>query len=194
MVTTFSLQTGYLSDTFGTLVGVRATWMSGVAAIDPCSSSDALFFVPIAPFGVDEHRFATYFDVHQGYRVLTHSHVSKKAPPRHMGLAFEFWLVPGSPPKKKKEGRRLKLSLLFQACEPGSRSHIRRVALKFLGGCTFFLFFFRTRKNLFRFRMVSGHGFRWESKLSFGNDSLAVWVLRVSLHPLEVVPRCCQGM
>ena len=24
-------------------------------------------------FGVDEHRFATYFDVHQGYRVLTHS-------------------------------------------------------------------------------------------------------------------------
>ena len=26
-------------------------------------------------FGVDEHPFATYFDVHQGYRVLTHSHV-----------------------------------------------------------------------------------------------------------------------
>ena len=24
-------------------------------------------------FGVDEHPFATYFDVHQGYRVLTHS-------------------------------------------------------------------------------------------------------------------------
>ena len=27
-------------------------------------------------FGVDEHPFATYFDAHQGYRVLTHSHVS----------------------------------------------------------------------------------------------------------------------
>ena len=26
-------------------------------------------------FGVDEHPFATYFDVHQGYRVLTHSHM-----------------------------------------------------------------------------------------------------------------------
>ena len=26
-------------------------------------------------FGVDEHPFATFFDVHQGYRVLTHSHV-----------------------------------------------------------------------------------------------------------------------
>ena len=26
-------------------------------------------------FGADEHPFATYFDVHQGYRVLTHSHV-----------------------------------------------------------------------------------------------------------------------
>ena len=26
-------------------------------------------------FGVDEHPFATYFDVHQGYRVLTHSHI-----------------------------------------------------------------------------------------------------------------------
>ena len=26
-------------------------------------------------FGVDEHPFATYFDVRQGYRVLTHSHV-----------------------------------------------------------------------------------------------------------------------
>ena len=26
--------------------------------------------------GVDEHPFATYFDVHQGYRVLTHSHLS----------------------------------------------------------------------------------------------------------------------
>ena len=24
-------------------------------------------------FGVDEHPFATYFDVHQGYRVLSHS-------------------------------------------------------------------------------------------------------------------------
>ena len=32
-------------------------------------------------FGVDEHPFASYFDVHQGYRVLTHS---------HMGLPF-FW-------------------------------------------------------------------------------------------------------
>ena len=28
-------------------------------------------------FGVDEHPFATYFDVHQG-RVLTHSHVGVK--------------------------------------------------------------------------------------------------------------------
>ena len=26
-------------------------------------------------FGVDEHPFATYFDVHQGYRGVTHSHV-----------------------------------------------------------------------------------------------------------------------
>ena len=26
-------------------------------------------------FKVDEHPFATYVDVHQGYRVLTHSHV-----------------------------------------------------------------------------------------------------------------------
>ena len=25
--------------------------------------------------GVDEHPFATYFDVHQGYRVLTHSQI-----------------------------------------------------------------------------------------------------------------------
>ena len=24
-------------------------------------------------FGLDEHPFATYFDVHQGYRILTHS-------------------------------------------------------------------------------------------------------------------------
>ena len=27
--------------------------------------------------GVDEHLFATYMDVHQGYRVLTHSQVAK---------------------------------------------------------------------------------------------------------------------
>ena len=27
-------------------------------------------------FGVHEHPFASYFDVHQGYRVLTHSHLS----------------------------------------------------------------------------------------------------------------------
>ena len=26
-------------------------------------------------FGADEHPCATYFDVHQGYRVLTHSHM-----------------------------------------------------------------------------------------------------------------------
>ena len=26
-------------------------------------------------FGVDEHPFATYFDVHQGYRALTHTHI-----------------------------------------------------------------------------------------------------------------------
>ena len=26
-------------------------------------------------FRVDERPFATYFDVHQGYRVLTHSHI-----------------------------------------------------------------------------------------------------------------------
>ena len=26
-------------------------------------------------FGRDEHPFATYFDVHQGYRVLTHGHI-----------------------------------------------------------------------------------------------------------------------
>ena len=26
-------------------------------------------------FGVDEHPFATYFDVHRGYGVLTHSHM-----------------------------------------------------------------------------------------------------------------------
>ena len=30
-------------------------------------------------FGVDEHAVATYFDVHEGYRVLTHSHVAKHA-------------------------------------------------------------------------------------------------------------------
>ena len=28
-------------------------------------------------FGMDEHPFATYFDVRQGYRVLTHSHITK---------------------------------------------------------------------------------------------------------------------
>ena len=26
-------------------------------------------------FGVDEHPFATHFDVHHNYRVLTHNHV-----------------------------------------------------------------------------------------------------------------------
>ena len=31
---------------------------------------------PMLHFRVDEHPFATYFDVHQGYRVLTHSHIS----------------------------------------------------------------------------------------------------------------------
>ena len=30
--------------------------------------------------GVDEHPFATYFNVHQGYRVLTHSHIFKLTP------------------------------------------------------------------------------------------------------------------
>ena len=30
---------------------------------------------PIPPFGADEHPCAPYFDVHQGYRVLTHSHI-----------------------------------------------------------------------------------------------------------------------
>ena len=34
-------------------------------------------------FGLDEHPFATYFDVHQGYRVLTHSHISAE---RHVYL------------------------------------------------------------------------------------------------------------
>ena len=27
-------------------------------------------------FGVDEHPFVTYFDVHQGYRVLAHSQIN----------------------------------------------------------------------------------------------------------------------
>ena len=30
-------------------------------------------------FGLDEHQVATYFDVHQGYRVLTHSQMPSKA-------------------------------------------------------------------------------------------------------------------
>ena len=29
-------------------------------------------------FGVHEHPFNTYFDVHQGYRVLTHSHIHEQ--------------------------------------------------------------------------------------------------------------------
>ena len=29
-------------------------------------------------FGVNEHPFATYVEVHQGYRVLTHSHMLKR--------------------------------------------------------------------------------------------------------------------
>ena len=41
-------------------------------------------------FGVDEHLFATYFDVHQGYRVLTTA-ISQKEVPRH---GFVFFEVP----------------------------------------------------------------------------------------------------
>ena len=38
-------------------------------------------------FGVDEHPFATYLDVHQGYRVLTHSHLPRKQPQKN-GIVF----------------------------------------------------------------------------------------------------------
>ena len=41
--------------------------------------------------GVDEHPFATYFDVHQGYRVLTHSHMKLIAgTPTHLVCLLAF--------------------------------------------------------------------------------------------------------
>ena len=62
-------------------------------------------------FGVDEHPFATYFDVHQGYRVLTHSQIrplnpvslwspfKQKFPASLVVFLFSFW------PTFSKEGQ-----------------------------------------------------------------------------------------
>jgi hypothetical protein len=36
------------------------------------------FYIILLLLG-DEHPFATYFDVHQGYMVLTHSHIPKSS-------------------------------------------------------------------------------------------------------------------
>ena len=41
-------------------------------------------------FGVDEHSFATYFDVHQEERVLTHSHVVGPDSGRHNTFEVRF--------------------------------------------------------------------------------------------------------
>ena len=53
-------------------------------------------------FGVDEHPFATYFDVHQGYRVLTHSqilkHVPRVAVDVDVCLGVDFCLFPSKIP------------------------------------------------------------------------------------------------
>ena len=57
----------------------------------------------MAPFWVDEHPFATYFDVHLGYRVLTHS---------------QFAAVFALPSKKSLCVRTLSLPLLQAAIVP----------------------------------------------------------------------------
>ena len=49
-------------------------------------------------FGVAEYPFATYFDVHQGYGVLTHSHISNIA--LWLGM-----LICAIPPKPTVDGR-----------------------------------------------------------------------------------------
>ena len=46
---------------------------------------------------VDEHPFATYFDAHQGYRVLTHSHLCHRGPFNRLVV---FLLVPRKTTKK----------------------------------------------------------------------------------------------
>ena len=49
-------------------------------------------------FGLDERPFATYFDVQQGYRVLTHSHMLKwqsgPGKPLKVGGPWEPFLNP----------------------------------------------------------------------------------------------------
>ena len=44
-------------------------------------------------FGVDEHPFATGFDVHQGYRVLTHSHMILWTDEIHFAPPKKPWLL-----------------------------------------------------------------------------------------------------
>jgi len=48
------------------------------------------------PFLGDEHPFTSYFDVHQGYKVLTHCHVSGEIPifsSLLMGEPSGFWII-----------------------------------------------------------------------------------------------------
>ena len=40
-------------------------------------------------FGAHEHPYTTYFDVHQGYRVLTHSHLLNI---KQKHVDFSMWL------------------------------------------------------------------------------------------------------
>ena len=56
-------------------------------------------------FGVDEHPFATYFDVHQGYRVLTHSHIHEirgRCSPSEYRMKSESMLIGCCRPPRKK--------------------------------------------------------------------------------------------
>ena len=56
-------------------------------------------------FGVDEHPFATYFDAHQGYRVLTHSHIYIYIYMQHMHFILLSKLQAAGPAAAATPGR-----------------------------------------------------------------------------------------
>ena len=81
----------------------------------------------MARFGVDEHPFATHFDVHQGYRVLT-SHVrflngSGKSGLRPSGLLILWYPAAGVPDRTPRGKEVPQAPLRFASAFAWERSH-----------------------------------------------------------------------
>ena len=87
---------------------------------------------PWLHFGVDQHPFATYFDAHQGYRILTHSHTNRVLTHSHMFTSEALdtrCLLPDAP----KDTRVVEWLSEKPATQPEQIEGLMKISLEFLG-------------------------------------------------------------